>query len=503
MRVSGLASGMDTDEIIKKLMAANRIPMEKLTQKKQLLEWKRDDYRSLNTKVLDLKNAAFEMKLQSGYKTQKATTSNENAVSVTASTLANAGQYSIKVEELATSASMTSGKLADGTTGATLLGGLGLSGNETLSVTGNGVTETINVTQGMTLGQLVTEVNSKSNTTGLKATYDATVNRLFFTTDKTGSNEIKLELSNNNPGAELADILKIGTGNTASAAGTDAKVYINGSATADTFATNTFSVAGLSFTVKETTAAAVNVNVTKDVDSVVEKIKKFVEKYNTLIDDVNKELVEKRNRSFLPLTAEQREEMDEDEIKNWEEKAKSGMLKSDSLLTSGLSSLRSALAESVEGLPANQLNSLAAIGISTANVSGASVSGSYLDQGKLYINETKLKEALENKPDEVMALFTTDGGIANESKDDGIATRLYDKASALITQITDKAGTLNTLEDKYAIGTETKRLNEDIKRMTSRLQDMEDRYYKQFSAMESYINKMNSQGSWLSQQFSA
>lgn len=502
MRISGLASGMDTDEIIKKLMAAQRIPLNNLTQKKQLLEWKRDDYRTLNSKIFDLKNASLDMKLSSSYKVQKATSSQESAVTVTAGTNANDGQYSIKIETLATAASMTSGKLAVGTTSATTLGTLGLTGNETLAITGSGITESINVTTSMTVDELVTAVNGKSTTTGVKATYDATVNRLFFTTAKTGANEIKLELSDTTgtPGVTLQSMLNVGIGDLATAVGTDAKVYLNGSSTADSFSTNSFSVAGISFTVKQTTATAVDVIVTRDVDAVVDKIKKFVEKYNTLVDDVNKELSEKRYRDFKPLTTEEREEMSEEEIKKWEEKAKSGMLRSDSLLTNGMSSMRSALASSIGGLPVSQLNNLTAIGISSVNLTGSTVSGSYLEQGKLYINESKLKEALTNKPDEVIALFTTDGATDDE---DGFATRLNDKATALFARITDRAGTASSLEDKYELGKSTKDINEQVTRLTRRLEDLEARYYKQFTAMETYLNKMNSQSSWLTQQFSA
>ena len=48
MRIGGLASGMDTESIIRDMMNANRIPLDKITQKKQYLEWQLDDYRSIN-----------------------------------------------------------------------------------------------------------------------------------------------------------------------------------------------------------------------------------------------------------------------------------------------------------------------------------------------------------------------------------------------------------------------------------------------------------------------
>jgi flagellar hook-associated protein 2 len=279
--------------------------------------------------------------------------------------------------------------------------------------------------------------------------------------------------------------------------GTNAKVLFNG--IASEYESNSFSIAGMTFNAKQASTDTVTVGVSQDVDSVVDNIKKFVEKYNSLIEEINKETLEKRNRDFQPLTAAQKEEMEEDDIKRWEEKARSGMLANDQLLGSGVNSLRRILSDSVSGLPAGQLKSLAEIGISNANVSGSTVSGAYSDRGKLYIDETKLKAAITDNPDEVMALFTTDGST---EATDGIATKLYDKAAALFKQITDRAGTATSVENSYEIGKESKRISERMSDLTDRLTALETRYYKQFTAMETFINQMNSQSSWLAQQFS-
>src|SRR5690606_39489762 len=59
MRISGLATGMDTEQIIKDMMTANRIPLNKINQKKQYLEWQVDDYRAVNRKLFDFSQNAF------------------------------------------------------------------------------------------------------------------------------------------------------------------------------------------------------------------------------------------------------------------------------------------------------------------------------------------------------------------------------------------------------------------------------------------------------------
>ncbi|MGM0884183.1 MAG: flagellar filament capping protein FliD [Bacillota bacterium] len=598
MRISGLASGLDTDELVKQLMNAQRIPMDKLSQKKQLLEWKRDDYRTLNNKILDFRNAAFDMKLQAGYMAKKVTSSQESIVSVTGSASANEGQYTLNIEKLARAASLTSGDLTGAASSTKTIGSLGLVSDTQLKITGEKGVKSIDIRTGDTIEQLVTAINNESASTGIKASYDSTMDRLFFTSSKSGeTSKINLELVNgesinNILGIEVKDgaqnfasdsslvngalvgsaIVTVNYDNNdynfnvtnttsvgdlidqmnndlngaginvylnssgqlsiynrdttktvlysddqgnsvvnalglnamtvnnsiTSVTGNNAKVLFNGIEAE--YESNTFSIVGMTFTAKQASSTTVDIGVSQDVDTVVGTIKTFVEKYNSLLDEVNKEVLEKRDRDYQPLTAAQREEMDEDEIKKWEERARSGMLSTDGMLTNGLNSLRRALSDSVSGLPAGQLKSLAEIGISNSNVSGSSITGSYADRGKLYIDETKLKKALTENPDEVMALFTTNA--ATESGD-GIATRLYDKAAALFKQITDKAGTSTSIESNFLIGKENQRLSEQMSRLAERLEDLETRYYKQFTAMETYINQINSQSAWLSQQFSS
>jgi flagellar hook-associated protein 2 len=87
MRLTGLSSGMDIDKIVKDLMRAERIPQDKLFQRKVLAEWRRDEYRAVNTKLLGLRDAAFNMRLQSSFMTRTAASSNPAVV--TAATTGN------------------------------------------------------------------------------------------------------------------------------------------------------------------------------------------------------------------------------------------------------------------------------------------------------------------------------------------------------------------------------------------------------------------------------
>ncbi|WP_315898319.1 flagellar cap protein FliD N-terminal domain-containing protein, partial [Bacillus licheniformis] len=110
IRISGLASGMDIDEIVSKLMKTERVPLDKLTQKKQTLEWQRDSYREINTKIKDLQESINLMLRPSTYGAKKVTSSDESAVTATGTT--NAASGTIQVNKLATAATYKSSSLS-------------------------------------------------------------------------------------------------------------------------------------------------------------------------------------------------------------------------------------------------------------------------------------------------------------------------------------------------------------------------------------------------------
>ena len=110
MRIGGLASGMDIDSIVADLMKAERIPLNKLKQEKQTLEWKRDDYRSMNTLLLDFRSELTQYKLTSKYRARQTSSSDETKVTATATSGASQASYTINnVTKLASAANRVSG----------------------------------------------------------------------------------------------------------------------------------------------------------------------------------------------------------------------------------------------------------------------------------------------------------------------------------------------------------------------------------------------------------
>lgn len=112
IRLSGLNSGMDTDTIVQALMSAQNYKKTKIEAKQTKLEWKKDLWSELNTKIYNFyTNTLGKMRLQGTFKTKAATSSDNSKVTATATSAAAEGTYKVKVNSLASAQYVTSGKL--------------------------------------------------------------------------------------------------------------------------------------------------------------------------------------------------------------------------------------------------------------------------------------------------------------------------------------------------------------------------------------------------------
>lgn len=229
---------------------------------------------------------------------------------------------------------------------------------------------------------------------------------------------------------------------------------------------------------------AVTFDAKADTEKAVETIKKMVEEYNEIIELVNKEVSTRPSREYSPLTAEQKKELSEDEIKTYEEKAKEGLLFGDS----DLRGLSRELRYVIGALDQEELRK---IGITT--------SSSYSDNGKLEFDETKFKAALESDPQKVQNLFTKEGGLADNMRD--VLDKYAKTTGATKGILVEKAGSTKSPLSitNNAIYKQMEAIDKIIAQLERRKTAEEDRYIKQFTALESLISQMNNQSSWLSQ----
>ena len=115
LRMTGLISGMDTESMVKELVKANSTKVDKVKKEKQLLQWKKEAWQSLNTKIYDFyKNEVSSLRLASSFKSMKAVSSNETKVTVSGGTSGAAGTHTVSVKQLASSAYLTGSNIKAG-----------------------------------------------------------------------------------------------------------------------------------------------------------------------------------------------------------------------------------------------------------------------------------------------------------------------------------------------------------------------------------------------------
>ena len=260
----------------------------------------------------------------------------------------------------------------------------------------------------------------------------------------------------------------------------DAKVTYNGAEL--TSSSNTISVNGLTFNLKGATEGeAVSLSVTKDTQAVYDMIKNFVKAYNELLTEMNEAYGANSAKGFEPLSKEEKESMTDKQIEQWENKIKESLLRRDDKLSSIMTNMRSTLGRSVK--LDEKSYSLSSFGITTDD---------YREKGILHIfgdtdnpvfsaRADKLMKALTEDPETVMSVFNELAGEIYKTMSDQMSST---KLSSALTFYNDKE-----------MKTTVTRHQSELKKLEIKLKAMEDRYFKQFSAMETAMARMNSQSS--------
>jgi flagellar hook-associated protein 2 len=495
MRITGFASGLDTESIVRDLMTAERAPLNKLFQKKEWLQWQRDAYRDVNLELNTFQSKADKLRFSYNFNGYKATSSDSSAALVTSKSNAVPGSYDLTINSLAETARLkTNSAILDDSNNPVKASDLVLASDQSASFkveTSKGFAD-IPVTDADTYASLASKINAATNSAGeslgLRASFDEVTSSFVIATKEMGDNQ-SITISSSDT-MNLAALISNG-GTKASAAANAVKSFTAQGKNADiifdgtqinNLTSNKATVYGVELTLlKADPASKTTINVQSDTESIFSNIKEFIESYNSLLDSLNTKVKSPRNRDYPPLTDEQRESLPEKEAEKWDEKAKQGLLYNDEILRGTITSLRNKMTNVVSGIPDGQLKLLSQIGISTPYMSR---------DGKLEINEEKLKSAIANNPDEVARLFTST---------DGIATRVYEEVGKSVGGLNKKAGRPQTAAniDSSSIGSTIQEVAKQMIKWEDKLQTIENRYWKQFTAMEKAINKMNEQSSYI------
>lgn len=567
IRFGGLASGIDTESIIKQLMNVERTKVDKVSQQKQLSVWRREQFQAINRKLANFivdSKVAFGLagtsasgvflnnSVNSMTWVKSATSSNPDAVSVSANANAARGTYQVKVNSLASNWSSASGADLGSTKNSgdalsTQLSAAGLAANDRINftITTNTGSLTIDRSAGdLTMRDLVRQINTAENL-GVTAVYDSSTDRFFLQTNNTGAANT-LQITDNSMKADgttplafiagAGSLLKLqhettpGSGTFAAvASGTEyagRNASINfGAATNIEFASNDFTVNNIRFSLKETTAANFQVNVNPDVEGAYNKIKEFVDNYNKIVDELDALVSQKREKGYLPLTETQKEAMKDKEIEMWEERAQKGLLGNNAILGRIGSSVRSGLYQPVEGVT-GAYSLITQIGITTEAYSGSSAGG------RLQINEQELKNALQKDVEGVLELLfkqpdaalsgsesnLSAAQITQKRAQSGLLNRMFDNMTVGIKEIVSQAGPgddgplLRKVNTSILIEFVTRQSSIsildrsvlDFDKQTNNLERLlssrEDAYWKRYTAMEKALSQMDTQMSWMMQQ---
>ncbi|MFL0246788.1 flagellar filament capping protein FliD [Candidatus Clostridium stratigraminis] len=462
LRITGMATGLDVDAMVKKMMAAEQTKLDKLKQQQQLIQWKQEAYQGIIKDIKDLQSSFFDI---TSTNTSVLSASNysafdvnmadvyNSAISVSAGIGAQIGTYSVsftnpltgvKDGNLAQAAGVKSGDPILGSNGSkaaanTRLSDLGISDSYSFTINynngdGKPSAATITVDASTTLSDLAKQINTATGN-AVTAKYSELTGAFSIQTSKTGEKtSLSIEVPKDQNGNVLKDAdgndmdiskllqaLNLGDGTTNSVTSDmtdntidnkykieakDALVYITppgGTPTKYTNSQNNFAIDGIGYNL--ISASDSTFSITQNTQKLHDKIKDFLDKYNAIVDEIQTKLGEKKDKNYPPLTDAQKSSMKDSDIAAWNTKAQQGILRNDTNLQNLLTSLRQAFTTPLKDSNGNKITALN-FGNYGSGAIGIDTSSNYEDGGKISIvDDKKLNNAIAQYGDQLMKLF--------------------------------------------------------------------------------------------------
>jgi len=279
--------------------------------------------------------------------------------------------------------------------------------------------------------------------------------------------------------------LKLDDANSTVVAAADSIITYNGVTL--TGSSNTITVNGLTMNLKGVTASGetVSLNVANDTQATYDMVKNFINSYNEILKEMNTLYYAASSKGYDPLSDDEREAMTDDQIEKWETKIKDSILRRDSTLGSVIQSMKTAMMSSVtiDG----KSYSLSTFGIQTST--------DYSEKGLLHIYGDTDDSTYSDMTDKLMKALTEDPETTIAALS-GIAKNLYDTMNDKMSSIPNVRSKFTFYNDKLMDKEQTV-YSKKISELEDKLTEMENRYYKQFSAMETALAKLQSQSNAL------
>ena len=443
----GLCSGLDVNNLVTQLVAAERSPVEQRISRTQTgIDSKLSALGVLRGVLSTLQSSVGALRTETQVLARRAVSSDPTILRATASTTAPVGTYSVEVLSLATTHKLVSEPYAGGSGS--------LVGTGKLTFTQNGEEFVVAATEGMTLAQLRDAINTAPDNRGVRASIVQADDgaRMVFTAAASGSAQA-INVQVRPPNGAL-NILEYNPGQgqgqtppmSVLSAAADAQVKIEGFAVSAAGNTVAAAIEGVTLDLLTSKpGTTVTVTVSPDVASVKEKIAKFVTDYNNAAGTMASQ------RSFDGGTR------------------KAGPLLGDSTLLGVESRMRRDITGVIQPLPGSP-STLSAIGIGF---------GVY---GRLVINDARLTAALQSDAAGVAKVLAGEGGIAK---------RLYDTIEGAIGLGGQVVGRTDSLQ------TQRRDLQKQREALEVRMQLVEASYRRQFGALDAMLTDMQSTGRYL------
>lgn len=352
----------------------------------------------------------------------------------------------------------------------------------------------ISMESGSTIGSLINAVNNSQ--AGVTMSFSALTNSFTLESKEMGSGSAIEVIGNDFTKAigltdENGDEVNVTKGQNAVFEINGQEIYHN---------SNEYTIDGTTFKFNEDIelGETMTVGITKSYDDVKQLIKDFVADYNQLIDDVYEHIgtepqKDSKGNTYEPLTDAEKDEMSEEQIKDWEEAAKKGVLYNDSTVSNLMSQMRTMIYSSIT------LDDGSKFGLFNMGIKATS---DYKEHGKLEIDEDKLNEAFSHNADAVQKLFTDqqNGVMRKVSNVLDSAVKSTGAKRENMGILVQKAGLSSgsTSTDNY-INDQMKRIKERISTLQNRYDDKEAYWWKVFTNLESMMTDLNSQTSYISQ----
>ena len=439
--MTGLASGLDTASLVSQLMAVERIPRGRVERQHAAAQQRQDLLKELQTKLKALKTAATDLNGGALWSPTKTATSSD-AARVTArtnGTTISPGVYDVEVTQLAKGATQTWTTQTRPNTS-----------NLTLTNSATNVATTVSITPNSGVDAIVSAINAKA---------DSPV------TAENDNGSLKLTSKTTGTSSGFTASGQVLNTQTATTAGLNSAYTVNGVAQSSQSNTAGGGIPGVELDLRALTVAGTPVKVTvgetpTEKADVITKMKAFVEAYNSVVDYARSKVTEKTVPNAATITD-----------------AKRGVLFGDPGVTQILNTLRNGLMDPIAGNPALQ-DEMHEIGVST----GGSVSVISPDKvaGKLVFDEAKFTKAWETNRADVEKLLRGDATTP------GFTQRM----DALVKPMVDIGGTLDGRIT--AAGSQLKSFSDSLARIDERLERKEERYKRQFTALETALAKSQS-----------